>query len=517
MIEPTVSKTHASIAQAFSGTKFTNRETIKNIFKITAFKRILVFTSSSAVIGIMPTIIMPAFGGRYFSNDCSNNNDDTCDYDYTTYNLYNSIFTSSRGFLGFIFAGFIGSLSDSFGRKAFLAMATSLKLITYILMSINPMIWIYWTFSTVIIGIFGNIQVLSALETAYIDDITTPNQKTIGFTIVTAFMSCSLLIGNGITAAITILLDIKNVFRVMAILYFMLLAYEFFWLPESLKNKVKFSYKLKRNWNVFKPLCYITSNPVILWICIINVLISIAPISMSVILVYLNDQMNINNDDISVEVNIIVFATMSISALICAGLIAPFLKSKCKIKDINLAIIGSVMLIASPCVFSIISFIVDSESNNNDVFIYCVVIIVIASILLGGLAFVFPALSAIVSKYIHPKQRGIAFGIVRSYQSITTIFGPFSMGYGYNVSKDIDFPSLIFYVMAGLLFIGFIIMIGPLRRIVEKLEETGEQYSFPISSEDTFLMNKVTLNDSIYSDDDKVIECTKTINSYDAM
>eukprot|EP01084_Bolivina_argentea_P073708 133743_1 len=451
----------------------------------------------------MPSIVLPAFGGRFFAN--CNDNDTNCEYDFITFNFYQSMFLTLGGAMAFIFAGFIGSLSDSLGRKPFLLMATFFNLLTYSLLILRPSIWIYWILTTLTTGFFGNITTLSALETSYIDDITLPDQKLIGFTIAIGFMASAILIGSLIATTITVIFDILMIFIVMAAAYLILTIYTLIFLPETIKYKTKFI--CKQRWNIIKPLFYLTSNPIILWISIISMLISVGPISIAVLLVYLNDQINVNNDDQSAVVNLSVFATLSLSSGICAGFIVPILKSKCNISNISLCIIGILMMIIANLLFSIIAFITDENGDNSHIFIYCIALIVFATVWNGGLAFVFPATRSIVALTINQKQKGVAFGIVRAYGSITSIIAPFTFGLGYNYTKEyLNFPSLIFYVIAGLLFIALIVVICPLRRAVKELQKNNIKYSFSaeIMEQSALLMDKTT-----------EYEHSKTVNSYD--
>eukprot|EP01084_Bolivina_argentea_P183192 316158_1 len=458
------------------------QQTIRDLFRNKFYQRILIFTCCQALFGIMQDMIMPAFGGRFFSENCNNDNNTDCDYNYTTYNLYDSIFGSIRGLIGFLMSGALGAASDHYGRKPFLLITTVLALINFASMSFLLNIWIYWALITLQRGLFGNTQILSFLETAYIDDITHKHQKTVAFTIIAGCMSFCLLIGSGSASFITSMWNIWTVFVFMAVIYCFLTIYVLFFLKESRNQKHMHTYtNKKRNRNPLKPLTYITKHPIIFWLVIVGVITSVSTMSLSVMLVYLNDQINVNNDANSTMLNLGVYGTMAISCLIVAGFIVPCLKThKCSFAtDINLIIIGTVFLSLSSLSISIISFITNDDSNNSNVMIYCIVIIIVSSSFLGGIAFVHPASSSIISKTVNRNERGMVFGIRRAYTAMMSIVGPFALGYGYNVSKQyLDFPSLIWYIVACLQIISLLIAVGPLKSNIKKYEGMDETFSF---------------------------------------
>ncbi len=109
----------------------------------------------------------------------------------------------------------------------------------------------------------------------------------------------------------------------------------------------------------------------------------------------------------------------------------------------------------------------------------CLLFIIFGAVF-GGLKVLFTAsVRGILTKYIDSKQHGIAIGILQSCVSLTVVYGPFTFGYGYNVSRDkLNLPSLIFYVWIGLLFICLWILIFPLRSLINKLKGTDTIYSF---------------------------------------
>ena len=86
-------------------------------------------------VGYMPSVFMSAYGAEWFS--IHGDNGPGVGYNYTKWTFYSSLFLSLRGVIAFLFAGFIGRLSDKYGRKPFL-----FTLITNSL-PIIPLIFVY--------------------------------------------------------------------------------------------------------------------------------------------------------------------------------------------------------------------------------------------------------------------------------------------------------------------------------------------------------------------------------------
>eukprot|EP00483_Globobulimina_turgida_P013392 UN13416 len=88
----------------------------------------------------MPDIIAPVIGQDYFKEDDDNDN---CNSSNSKYAYYNGIFSSIAGIFGFIIQGYLGKLSDKYGRQKLMiftwfAMFFSLCWITF-----TRNIWIY--------------------------------------------------------------------------------------------------------------------------------------------------------------------------------------------------------------------------------------------------------------------------------------------------------------------------------------------------------------------------------------
>ena len=450
------------------------------MFSIKAYRRLFAYIALFWIIDIQHAIVMPAFGASWFGDCDANQTEDECNFDYTKYNFWNSLFQSVRGLLGFLFSGFVGLLSDSYGRKLFIIIPAAILAINYSILSLIYVNIYLWLSLEAFNGIFDSSSALGAVVTAYVSDTLQPypSLKTIGFSIVLGVLALSILIGTGVASGIAIIWDARTVFLTIAIGFFVTVLYVIFIMPETVRDETRKTFSWNSVKNPFKPLTHIIHNRLILYLGITQFFSQMMAVSVPVTIIYINDQMNINDENESVLINMILFLSMSVSAVIYAGVIVPCLQKRLNINDLQLIITAIIALICSTIAFSIIAFITDSNGDNEDVEVYCIVIILVGSVFFGAYVLMETGIKAIIGKYFNENEQGLAFGVCQSCESIMTIIGPFTFGYGYNLSKDqLGIPSLLYYFIVGLLLIALFMVLGPLRHIINDLKETGEKYT----------------------------------------
>ena len=142
--------------------------------------------------------------------------------------------------MSFLFASFIGSLSDRFGRRPVLLLSLLGLAVDYVIIALAPSLsWLI--LGRVIAGIFGASMVTA---TAYIADITQPQDRAKNFGMLGAAFGLGFILGpllGGFLGGI----DLRLPFWVAAGLSALNMLYGVFVLPESLpaQNRRPFSWK----------------------------------------------------------------------------------------------------------------------------------------------------------------------------------------------------------------------------------------------------------------------------------
>lgn len=141
----------------------------------------------------------------------------------------------------FIFAPFVGNLSDKFGRRPIILLSLFGFTLDYILLALAPTItWLF--IGRIIAGITG-ASITTA--SAYIADISTPENRAKNFGMIGAAFGLGFIIGPVIGGLLG-QYGARVPFYATAILCFLNFLYGYFILPESLSKENRRSFDIRR-------------------------------------------------------------------------------------------------------------------------------------------------------------------------------------------------------------------------------------------------------------------------------
>ncbi len=151
------------------------------------------------------------------------------------------LLTFAYAIMQFICAPIVGNLSDKYGRRPVLLLSLFGFGIDYIFLSLAPTIW--WLFvGRLIAGLFG---ASFTTATAYIADISTPENRSKNFGMIGAAFGLGFIIGPGLGGLLGEF-GPRVPFMVAAVLTFLNLIYGYFVLPESLAKEHRRPFEWKR-------------------------------------------------------------------------------------------------------------------------------------------------------------------------------------------------------------------------------------------------------------------------------
>ncbi len=154
---------------------------------------------------------------------------------------WGGLLTFAYAIMQFVFAPIVGNLSDKYGRRPVLLLSLFGFGIDYIFLSLAPTIW--WLFvGRLIAGMFG---ASFTTATAYIADISTPENRSKNFGMIGAAFGLGFIIGPGIGGLLGEF-GPRVPFMAAAILTFLNLIYGYFVLPESLSKEHRRPFEWKR-------------------------------------------------------------------------------------------------------------------------------------------------------------------------------------------------------------------------------------------------------------------------------
>ncbi len=342
--------------------------------------------------------------------------------------LYSGWLAFSYAVMQFIFAPLLGNLSDRYGRRPILLISLFGLGIDYIFLAIAPSIG--WLFLGRIIAGLGGASFTTA--TAYIADISTPQNRAQNFGMVGAAFGVGFILGPVIGGLLG-QFGLRVPFMVAALLSFLNFIYGYFVLPESLslENRRKFDWKRSNPLSSIKQL---KKYPAVIGLVISYFLIYLATNSVqSTWSFFTIQQFNWNPKMIGISLGLVGLLV----GIVQGGLIRiinPLLGSK-----------RSVYVGMALYTLGLILFSFASQSWMMFVFLipYC----------LGGICG--PALQSIISGQVPSNQQGELQGGLTSIMSLTSIIGPVVMT---SLFSYFTSPTAPFHFAGASFFLGSILM-----------------------------------------------------------
>lgn len=300
----------------------------------------------------------------------------------------------------FIFAPLLGNLSDRYGRRPVLLLSLFGLGIDYIFLALAPSIG--WLFLGRIIAGLGGASFTTA--TAYIADISTPQNRAQNFGMVGAAFGVGFILGP-VIGGLLVDFGLRVPFIVAAILSLLNCAYGYFVLPESLSLENRRAFDWKRA-NPLSSIKQLKKYPAVSGLVVSYFLIYLATNSVqSTWSFFTIQQFSWNAKMIGLSLGLVGLLV----GIVQGGLIRfinPLLGNK-----------RSVYIGMALYTIGLVLFSFASQSWMMFVFLvpYC----------LGGICG--PAIQSIISGQVPSNQQGELQGGLTSIMSLTNIIGPVVM------------------------------------------------------------------------------------------
>ncbi len=296
----------------------------------------------------------------------------------------------------FIFSPVLGALSDRFGRRPVLLLSLAGTLVDYLVMALTPLGWV------LVVGraMAGITSANMAVASAYITDITPPDQRAQRFGLVGAVMSMGFIIGpviGGVMGAWWV----RSPFLVAALFNGLNLAVALFVLPESHKTAGgPFDFK---QLNPLAPLLWLWNFKPLLPMVIVSVVFGlIAAVPGTIWVLYGAERFGW--DSIHMGISLSVFGV--IGALAQAFLVGPLTR---RFGDLGTLMIGVAF---DALAYTLMAFAYQSWMGYAVAPLFA----------LGGVAM--PALQSLLTSRVSDEQQGQLQGVLASLGSLAGIVGP---------------------------------------------------------------------------------------------
>ncbi|MEP1150488.1 MAG: TCR/Tet family MFS transporter [Balneola sp.] len=333
-------------------------------------------------------------------------------------------------FTQFIFAPFVGSLSDKFGRRPVLLISLLGYGINYILLGFSTTI--FWLFTARIVSGMTGASITTA--SAYIADISSPEKRSQNFGLIGAAFGLGFIIGP-VVGGLLGQYGTRIPFFAAAGLTLVNVLYGFFILPESLPKENRRSFDIKRA-NPLGSLKQLKSFPGISGLVVVFGLIYLAShATQSTWTYYTMEKFLWDEKMVGISLGVVGLCVAIVQGGLTRIVIPKIGEVKSVYLGLTLSCLGFLGFAFSPSGAIMLAMIIP----------YC----------LGG--FAGPSLQGIVSNKVPQNQQGELQGALTSLVSFTAIFGPPMMtglfGYFTSASAPFQFSGAPFF-MAALLIIG---------------------------------------------------------------
>lgn len=296
----------------------------------------------------------------------------------------------------FIFSPVLGALSDRFGRRPVLLLSLAGTLLDYLVMALTPLGWV------LVVGraMAGITSANMAVASAYITDITPPEQRAQRFGLIGAVMSTGFIIGpviGGVMGAWWL----RSPFLVAALFNGLNLAVALFVLPESHKaSNEKFDFK---QLNPLAPLVWLWNFKPLLPMVTVSVVFGlIAAVPGTIWVLYGAERFGW--DSVHMGISLSVFGVSG--ALSQAFLVGPLTK---RFGDLGTLMIGVAF---DALAYTLMAFAYQSWMGYAVAPLFA----------LGGVAM--PALQSLLTSRVSDEQQGQLQGVLASLMSLAGIVGP---------------------------------------------------------------------------------------------
>ncbi|WP_449395806.1 tetracycline efflux MFS transporter Tet(30) [Devosia riboflavina] len=329
----------------------------------------------------------------------------------------------------FVFSPILGALSDRFGRRPVLLLSLAGTLVDYLVMALTPLGWV------LVVGraMAGITSANMAVASAYITDITPPEQRAQRFGLVGAVMSMGFIVGpviGGVMGAWWL----RSPFLIAALFNGLNLAVALFVLPESHKTAGG-AFDLKQL-NPLAPLVWLWNFKPLLPMVIVSVVFGlIAAVPGTIWVLYGAERFGW--DSVHMGISLSVFGVTG--ALAQAFLVGPLTK---RFGDLGTLMIGVAF---DTIAYTLMAFAYQSWMGYAVAPLFA----------LGGVAM--PALQSLLTSRVSDEQQGQLQGVLASLMSLAGIVGPVLTTAIFFTTKDIWIGTIwivgaALYVLATPLF-----------------------------------------------------------------
>jgi multidrug resistance protein len=336
----------------------------------------------------------------------------------------------------FIGAPILGQLGDRLGRRPVLLASVFGSAIGYLIFGFGGALWVLFL-SRLIDGFTGGNM---STASAYIADVSAPEERAKNFTLIGLAWGVGLVLGPALGAVFG-QIDLVAPAFVAAALSFVSLCLGFFWLPESLPVEQRASTPI--HLNDLNPLVAIggmARRPglglVLVVLCLFN--FAFSGIS-SIETLFMIQRFDAQPWQVGLRLTLIGIILILVQATLIPWMVTRYNEKQVAVAAFLLQAAGVLLAFFNP------------------IFLLFYVITIFTSIASG---FIFPTLTTLTSNQVANNEQGQLMGVTTALASLANIFGPLGAGLAY----DHIMPGSPYWISAILFAIAALLLMIPGRQ-----------------------------------------------------
>jgi DHA1 family tetracycline resistance protein-like MFS transporter len=332
----------------------------------------------------------------------------------------------------FIAAPLMGKLGDRFGRRPVLLVSLVGQGIAYVIFGIGGALWVLFL-GRLIGGITGgNLSTASA----YIADISKPEERTKNFTLIGIAWSLGLILGPAIGGLFT-QINLAAPAYAAAILSFVNVFLSYFFLPESLPAEHREITSMKMSdLNPIVAIFDMARKPGLGWLLLVTCLFSFAFNGISsTSSVFLIDKFGAQAWQVSLLLTLGGVSLAVVQFLFVQQLVKRFGDRRIAIASLVGQAVNNLTIFFAPAFWWIFPISMVNSATSG---------------------FTFPTLTTLTTNRVQPREVGLLMGVTTGLGSLMNIFGPLWAGVVYDrvgLGAPYWMGAVIFLLAAGVLWV----------------------------------------------------------------
>ncbi len=341
-----------------------------------------------------------------------------------------SVLYAAAQFFG---APVLGKLGDRFGRRPVLLASVFGSAVGYVIFGLGGALWVLFL-SRVIDGFTGGNM---STASAYIADVSSPEERARNFTLVGLAWGVGLVLGPAMGAVFGQINLVAPAF-IAAALSLLSLFLGFFWLPESLP--VEQRERAPVSLNDLNPLVAIggmARRPGLGWVLVVLCLFNFAFSGIgSIETLFMIQRFAAEPWQVGLRLTMIGIVLIVVQATLIPWMLARYNEKQVAVIAFFLQAAGVLLIFLNP------------------LFLLFYVITILTSVASG---FIFPTLTTLTSNRVASNEQGQLMGVTTALASLVNIFGPLWAGLVY----DHVMPGAPYWMGAIIYAIAALILIRP--------------------------------------------------------